>query len=186
MRFFLDTEFVETGSTIDLISIGIVAEDGREFYAINDNCDFDKANDWVKKNVISALPPRTDRVWKPKDAIAFEVMAFIKHDEGHELYHHTFNSLKNATMPERPEFWGEWCAYDWVIFCWLFGEMSRLPNGFPMRCNDIIQFAETHLGVPASKLPPSLETDGNHNALLGARTVKQRWEWLQFQCSGVA
>ncbi len=30
MRYFLDTEFYEDGKTIDLISIGIVAEDGRE------------------------------------------------------------------------------------------------------------------------------------------------------------
>lgn len=29
MRFWFDTEFIENGHTIDLISIGIVAEDGR-------------------------------------------------------------------------------------------------------------------------------------------------------------
>lgn len=33
MKYFLDTEFHEDGKTIDLISIGIVAEDGREYYA---------------------------------------------------------------------------------------------------------------------------------------------------------
>jgi hypothetical protein len=37
MKYFLDTEFAETGGTenptIDLISLGIVAEDGREYYA---------------------------------------------------------------------------------------------------------------------------------------------------------
>ena len=53
-----------------------------------------------------------------------------------------------------------------------------LPDGFPMRCRDVIQYAEDHLGIPSDKLPPSLETDGNHNALLGAKTVKQRYEWL--------
>lgn len=35
MRYFFDTEFHEDGQTIDLISIGIVAEDGREFYAVS-------------------------------------------------------------------------------------------------------------------------------------------------------
>ena len=52
MKYFLDTEFLEgtqqrrlcsielpklfdTKNTIDLISIGIVAEDGREYYAIS-------------------------------------------------------------------------------------------------------------------------------------------------------
>ena len=36
MRYFYDTEFLEDGETIDLISIGIVAEDGREYYAVTD------------------------------------------------------------------------------------------------------------------------------------------------------
>ena len=34
MRIFYDTEFLEDGKTIDLISIGMVAEDGREYYAV--------------------------------------------------------------------------------------------------------------------------------------------------------
>ena len=33
MKYFYDTEFLEDGHTFDLISIGIVAEDGREYYA---------------------------------------------------------------------------------------------------------------------------------------------------------
>ena len=35
VKYFFDTEFYEDGKTIDLISIGIVAEDGREFYAVS-------------------------------------------------------------------------------------------------------------------------------------------------------
>lgn len=35
MRYFYDTEFIEDGHTIDLISIGVVAEDGRSYYAIS-------------------------------------------------------------------------------------------------------------------------------------------------------
>lgn len=31
MRYFYDTEFIEDGHTIELISIGVVAEDGREY-----------------------------------------------------------------------------------------------------------------------------------------------------------
>ena len=39
MRYFYDTEFIENGRTIELISIGVVAEDGREFYAISTEFD---------------------------------------------------------------------------------------------------------------------------------------------------
>ena len=35
MSYFLDTEFIERPSTIELISIGLAAEDGRELYLEN-------------------------------------------------------------------------------------------------------------------------------------------------------
>ena len=35
MRYFYDTEFIDNGRTIELISIGVAAEDGREYYAIS-------------------------------------------------------------------------------------------------------------------------------------------------------
>src|SRR3954452_23658432 len=34
-RYFYDTEFIEDGTTIDLVSIGVVDETGREFYAVS-------------------------------------------------------------------------------------------------------------------------------------------------------
>lgn len=55
MRYWFDTEFIEDGKTIELISIGIVAEDGRELYAENSECDLARANQWVQDNVIVHL-----------------------------------------------------------------------------------------------------------------------------------
>lgn len=64
MKYFLDTEFIEgfhkplfgkKRHFIDLISIGIVAEDGRKLYLISSEYDYDKASDWVKENVIRPL-----------------------------------------------------------------------------------------------------------------------------------
>jgi hypothetical protein len=55
MRYFLDTEFIEDGETIDLISIGLVAEDGRELYLVNQECRFERASKWVEKNVLSPM-----------------------------------------------------------------------------------------------------------------------------------
>ena len=51
MRYFIDTEFMESGHLfpITLLSIGIVAEDGREFYAVNGEADQTLANDWRKR-----------------------------------------------------------------------------------------------------------------------------------------
>jgi hypothetical protein len=198
MRYYLDSEFIENGVTIDLISIGIVADDGREYYAINSECDFSKASDWVLENVLHPIGLDKDgfkvnpsEPWvkpayrdsylcaHPKQEIARQVLRFTKPsilpvpsaDKG-------YKELRDAVTEESIEFWGEWCSYDWVVLCQLFGVMAELPFSFPMRCRDVIQWKEDHLKY-AGELPPSLETDGNHNALLGAKTVKMRYEFLK-------
>ena len=51
MRYFYDTEFIEDGQTIELVSIGIVGENGSEYYAVSTDFDPSKANSWVKDNV---------------------------------------------------------------------------------------------------------------------------------------
>jgi hypothetical protein len=72
MKYFLDTEFHEYKkqyrlfgfkvgkpiNTIELISIGIVAEDNREYYTICKDFDVKAAwNDkWLHDNVLSQLP----------------------------------------------------------------------------------------------------------------------------------
>lgn len=177
-RFYVDCEFIERGHQhpIDLISIGICCEDGREFYAVSTEFAPRNASQWVKDNVIDCLPPANinlsdpsisprikeeSKAWKNRSQIKQDILEFVGSG--------------------RPEFWGEWSSYDHVVFCQIFGTMMDLPDGFPMRCRDIIQLAEDELGIPSDRLPPSLETEGNHNALLGARTVKMRYEWLMDQ-----
>lgn len=61
MKYFIDTEFIEgfhkplfgrKRHFIDLISIGIVAEDGRKYFAISNEYKFKDADKWVQDNVI--------------------------------------------------------------------------------------------------------------------------------------
>lgn len=51
MKYWLDTEFIARPFVIDLISIGLVAEDGREFYAESSEVDWSKAHAWTLENV---------------------------------------------------------------------------------------------------------------------------------------
>ena len=197
MNHFLDCEFIEDGKTIDLISIGLVAEDGREYYAISTEFTPANASDWVVENVLANLPPmqtgpaatslkaRSDerwepeiisvniepansskvllaQAWKPRTTIAQEILEFVGDD------------------PD-PKFWAEWGSCDWVVLCQLYGTMMELPKGWPMHVSDVVQYCEDHLRLSTDDWPASLETDGNHNALLGAQTVKARWEWCRRQ-----
>ena len=67
MRFFYDSEFIEDGTTIELISIGVVAEDGREFYAVSTEFDPARAGDWVRANVLPKLPSPASPAWSLRD-----------------------------------------------------------------------------------------------------------------------
>jgi hypothetical protein len=51
VKYWIDTEFVEQPYTIDLISVGLVAADGREFYAESNEVDWSKASQWTLLNV---------------------------------------------------------------------------------------------------------------------------------------
>lgn len=60
VKYFIDTEFAERPCSIDLISLAIVAEDGREFYAESSEFRDHMANDWVRENVCPWLWSRGD------------------------------------------------------------------------------------------------------------------------------
>ncbi|MFD1046574.1 3'-5' exoribonuclease domain-containing protein, partial [Kibdelosporangium lantanae] len=87
MKFFYDTEFIEDGTTIDLVSIGVVAEDGREFYAVSTEFDPDRAGQWVRENVLDKLPSTGDKAWKDRATIRAELLKFLSpHGENVELW----------------------------------------------------------------------------------------------------
>lgn len=153
MRYWFDTEFIDDGYTIDLISIGIVAEDGRELYLENSECDLYRASPWVRENVIPHLTANAlDRA-----AIATHARNFMDH----ERY-------------GKPEVWAYYAAYDWVVFCQLFGTMMDLPIGWPMFCRDVMQLCD-ELGNP--QLPKQTSTE--HHALADALWTREAWEFLQ-------
>jgi hypothetical protein len=150
MRVFFDTEFIEDGKTIDLISIGAVREDGRMFYAENSECDRSRASEWVRVNVLSKLSAGQSLMTRSDIASALVEFA-----------------------GEKPEFWAYYADYDWVALCQLFGTMMDLPKGWPKFCMDVKQFCAS-LGDP--KLPK--DPDAEHNALADARWTQEAWEFL--------
>jgi hypothetical protein len=152
-----DTEFLEDGHTIELISIGIVCEDGREYYAVNAEMDQRriKARPWLMENVWPYLPRRLyvngeyiDQDYptvKPRAVIAAEVKEFL---------------LANG----EPELWAYYGAYDHVALAQLWGAMIDLPAGIPMWTHDLMQPLEQ---MPDDFEPPTQENA--HNALDDAR-----------------
>lgn len=168
MRFFYDTEFIEDGKTVELISIGIVAEDGREYYAVNSGAPWKRIadHDWLRANVARYLPRiHGDRrlqvshrrnplaldfdspLMKTRARIASDVVDFIQPQKG-----------------ANTELWAYFGAYDHVVLCQLFGTMMDLPEGMPMFTHDLMQ-----LWAAAGRPEKPEQAEGAHNALHDAR-----------------
>jgi hypothetical protein len=58
VKYWIDAEFIVRPYTIDLISIGLVAEDGREFHAESREADRSKASLWTLR---TSVPNSTAR-----------------------------------------------------------------------------------------------------------------------------
>ncbi|WP_280186442.1 MULTISPECIES: 3'-5' exoribonuclease domain-containing protein [Nocardia] len=164
-----DTEFLEDGHTIELISIGIVSDTGREYYAVNSDMPYERiqTRQWLCENVIPQLPlggrPATvqrhtgtpakwywsldlsDTRVKPRWVIANEVREFL-------------------LAETEPVLWADYPAYDHVVLAQLWGSMINLPKGLPMRTRDIEQEIDRH---PDFVRPT--QGEGAHNALFDAR-----------------
>jgi hypothetical protein len=222
MNYYIDTEFLEGTQkygqpwlnfwlgqkakekpTIDLISIGIVSEDGREYYAISKDFNLREAWDryewystaynkparnkaeedfkvyWIRENVLRSIwnelctfhinnanhkhfgQPITDtrilkfnyknfkwlinKYGKTNQQIAEKVKEFISYPQ--DIEDSVAMLQKRSPIDKSPKFYGYFADYDWVAFCWLFGKMNNLPNGFPKYCRDLKQMFDEKVSV---------------------------------------
>lgn len=207
MKYFIDIEFLEgtqkrrignielpkyfnTKNTIDLISIGIVVEDGTEYYAISKDFNLKEAwNRWQWKDEgnsvgirIGVLSKYTKEYWIRENILKSIFKEWVKEDKNWtnkeitlgnwDFNYRNFKYFLNKygktnkqivediksiiftpdkveytdiypnTYPKNIEFYGYYADYDWVAFCWLFGNMIDLPKDFPMYCIDLKQILD--------------------------------------------
>lgn len=150
MRIFFDTEFIDDGKTIDLISIGLVREDGEELYMESSEVDLSRGSEWVQKNVVAHLTGERFT----RDEMRKQIREFVG---------------------SRPEFWAYFSAYDWVCLCQLFGRMLDLPPDWPMWCRDLVylwhQVARPRINIEHSQ-------GKHHNALADAHWNREVFWFL--------
>jgi 3' exoribonuclease, RNase T-like len=160
MRWFFDTEFNDTGREIQLISIGMISDDGRKSYAacLSDGWHEKDCDAWMKKNVLPHLPSKEDR--KLRVQVVREIVDLVG--------------------PE-PEFWAYHSSYDWVALCQLVtlnGRLLDLPKGWPRFCCDLKLLMHL-MGVDKKILCIDQEKTTKHDALEDARWNRRAWLGLQ-------
>lgn len=151
MKIWIDTEFLDDGKTIDLISIGLIRQDNQTYYAESSEYDYSRSTEWLLDNVHTGLKGREFR--KSRSEIALDIVNFCG---------------------DSPEFWGWYCSYDWVALCQLYGPMIAIPSHWPKYCMDVKMLARMLLK------DVEMESVGvAHNALDDAKRIKNvHWKLL--------
>lgn len=179
-----DLEFIEYRAgwfrkryTIELISIALVADDGRTYYAVNRDMPVRRIrkHKWLMQNVVPSLPKGhgDERLHMPKSWLFNYRDSAVKHEQRIAAEIAAFIQATDDV-----EMWANYGAYDHVRLCWLWGLMIDLPKGVPMYTNDIQQEAR-RLGIPWDALPQ--QESGEHNALADARHNQTVRRWLAEQ-----
>ncbi|MBD8568355.1 MULTISPECIES: 3'-5' exoribonuclease [Pseudomonas] len=141
MRLFLDCEFTRLSAQAKLISLALVAEDGREFYVeVIDAWREDDCSDFVKEIVLPQL-------WGGQYAMPLiearsALLRFL------------------ATYDEEIKLVTDTPIYDWELFCELAYDNGRWPKNVRNYPTDATTLSPTSDGAA---LP--------HHALLDARII---------------
>lgn len=186
MLLFMSEEFTGLRKDTTLISLGIVSENGRKFYAEFDDYDKSRCNDWIKENVINNLSLGTG----PEGSYCVNenetTMTVFGNKEVIGAWLAKWLSQFDAI-----QFVSDVCYYDFVLLIDLLtngGTALDLPENISLVCIDLNPSIAFHYGISdksafdksREKIVMELcghEVEGRkHNALYDAEVIKAIFE----------
>lgn len=176
MKLFFDTEFAGLRKDTTLISIGIVSEDGRKFYAELTDYNENQCNKWINQNVVKNLhlphipwhSKCTENIKKleedgyvisqnphiPREGALLEYDYFKPDNENMTALgdSHWIGIALNEWIKQFDtiQFVSDVCHYDFVLLIELItngGTALDLPLNISAACHDINQDIAQHFGV---------------------------------------
>jgi len=180
MKIFFDTEFTGLHKNTTLISIGLVDENGRTFYAEFGDYDESQCDSWIKENVIKHLKFN-------KYVIKLPGLKFGHNDnvelKSNKLTIQTY--LKQWLMAyDEVELVSDVCHYDMVLFIDIWGGAFDIPSHVNPACHDINQDIGRYYEISEIEAfdysreqilennKITIEGD-KHNALYDAKVIKE-------------
>jgi len=165
-RIFMDCEFTGLHQHTTLISIGLISDCGKEFYAEFNDYDESQINEWLQKNILDNL--------------------FFKPSKQKDMQLRDRNWYKTNTEEivillrewlaqfEEVEIWSDTYAYDWVLFNQLFGHAFNIPENVSQIPFDISTLFRIKGIDPDVNREEFAEMNGNkkHIALWDAKVIR--------------
>ena len=147
MKVFFDTEFTGLHKDTTLISIGLVDENGRTFYAEFSDYYEVQCDQWIYDNVIKHLK------WS-KEGPLENFVNLYKNEEGQDKWevYGVKQYVKTILTDwfakyDKVELVSDVCHYDMVLFIDIFGSAWVIPNNINPACHDINQDIAKHFNI---------------------------------------
>lgn len=196
-KVFFDTEFTGLHKDTTLISIGLVAEDGRTFYAELNDYDKSQVDDWIQENVINNLifeePPAGEQDHHSQSRFNRDVPIPQMHcTELRGTKEEVRTALEEwLSQFDKIEIWSDCLAYDWMLFNDIFDHAFNIPNNVYYIPFDICtlfqikgvdpdisreEFADGYISTEGKSIKPDFIN--KHNALWDAYIIKACYDRL--------
>lgn len=130
MKIFFDTEFTGLHKDTTLISIGLVSQDGKQFYAEFTDYDGKQVGDWIQENVIRNT---LLFLWRTRESTYIENFHCGNKEEISFMLHNWLSQFDTVELVS------DCSHYDMVLFADLFGSAYNLPSNVCPACFDICQ-----------------------------------------------
>lgn len=183
-KLFFDTEFTGLHKNTTLISIGIISECNKTFYAELNDYDQSQINDWLQENVINNLFFRPPNEGEDEHYLAFRDKANeIPNDiykgysvemrcDRHKLKQELTNWLKQF---DNIHMWSDCLSYDWVLFNDIFGSAFDIPKHVYYIPFDICTLFEIKGIDPdvSREVFSELQAVVKHNSMVDARIIRE-------------
>lgn len=174
-KLFLDTEFSGLHKNTTLISLGLVSECGKTFYA--EFVDYDKSqiDDWLRVNVLANLFLKSGKI-----------QSFAVSDGYSIVVSATSGIIKTELIDWLLQFnhvqiWSDCLAYDWVLFNDIFGTAFDLSKNISYIPHDICTLFDIKGIDPDISREEFIENSvegTKHNALYDAKVIKACYDKL--------
>lgn len=198
LKIFMDMEFTNLGKDADLISIGMVTQNNITFYAELIDYDVTKASNFVKEHVLPNLKfglpqPGQDPHWMwdrennaeihcKKAVLARWIDDWFQSLLGGRLSWVDYEEERPPYINEpKIEIWSDCLAYDWVLFCDIFGGAEKIPG-----CVYYIPF-DICTVLKMKKIDPDIDrysfvkfdSSKKHNALTDAQVLRKCFYYIK-------
>lgn len=183
-KIFFDTEFTGLHKNTTLISIGLVSECGKTFYAELNDYDKSQIDPWLQENVIANL------LYTEPIHDEFEYYSARRAEDNpvpNDLYKGyslnvrcdmeelKYELTKWLAQFERVEMWSDCLAYDWVLFNSIFGTAFDIPSNvyyIPFDICTLFKYRGIDPDINREEFIGLGGSDSKHNALHDAEVIQ--------------